>query len=221
MNLALLLEMVADAAADRVVVGSRAGGIVAAELQRRARRASALFAGAGAERVGLLDVNSDAVPIALFGAALAGLPFAPVNYRMPDEQLGRVLGRLGPATVVAGPDMVARVPTGQGLDAVTRDEFLASTTTADEPGDDLPFVDPDDVAVLLFTSGTTGEPKTAVLRHRHLASYIIATVEFLGAGDDEAQLVSVPPYHIAGVATASRWSSGVSTEMVELVSVRP
>lgn len=201
MNLALLLEMVTDAAADRVVVGSRAGGIVAAELQRRARRASALFAGAGAERVGLLDVNSDAVPIALFGAALAGLPFAPVNYRMPDEQLGRVLGRLGPATVVAGPDMVARVPTGQGLDAVTRDEFLASTTTADEPGDDLPFVDPDDVAVLLFTSGTTGEPKTAVLRHRHLASYIIATVEFLGAGDDEAQLVSVPPYHIAGVST--------------------
>ena len=58
--------------------------------------------------------------------------------------------------------------------------------------------DPDDVAILLFTSGTTGEPKAAVLRHRHLTSYILSTVEFLGADDDEAQLVSVPAYHIAG-----------------------
>jgi acyl-CoA synthetase (AMP-forming)/AMP-acid ligase II len=39
-----------------------------------------------------------------------------------------------------------------------------------------------------------------VLRHRHLTSYVITTVECLGAGDDEAQLVSVPPYHVAGVS---------------------
>ena len=66
------------------------------------------------------------------------------------------------------------------------------------PADDVPFVDPDEIAILLFTSGTTGEPKAAVLRHRHLASYIIGSVEFIGADEDEAQLVSVPPYHIAG-----------------------
>src|SRR5581483_6869534 len=62
------------------------------------------------------------------------------------------------------------------------------------------FVDPDDIAVLLYTSGTTGEPKAAVLRHRHLASYVISTVEFMNAEEDEAALVSVPPYHIAGIA---------------------
>ena len=45
-----------------------------------------------------------------------------------------------------------------------------------------------------------GEPKAAVLRHRHLASYIITTVEFLGADADDAQLVSVPSYHVAGVS---------------------
>ena len=54
--------------------------------------------------------------------------------------------------------------------------------------------------MLLFTSGTTSEPKAAVLRHRHLVSYIISSVEFLGCSPDEAQLVCVPPYHIAGVA---------------------
>src|SRR5204863_3193905 len=57
-----------------------------------------------------------------------------------------------------------------------------------------------DIAVLLFTSGTTGEPKAAVLRHRHLASYVIGAVEFMNAEEDEAALVAVPPYHIAGVS---------------------
>ena len=69
-----------------------------------------------------------------------------------------------------------------------------------EPVDDAPLADPDDIAILLFTSGTTGEPKAAVLRHRHLASYVIGTVEFMGADEDEAALVSVPPYHIAGIS---------------------
>ena len=61
-------------------------------------------------------------------------------------------------------------------------------------------MEPDEIAILLFTSGTTGEPKAAVLRHRHLTSYVISTVEFMGADEDEAALVSVPPYHIAGIS---------------------
>lgn len=70
---------------------------------------------------------------------------------------------------------------------------------AAEAADSLPDT-ANDIAVLLFTSGTTGEPKAAVLRHANLASYVMSTVEFLGAGDDEATLISVPPYHIAGIS---------------------
>ena len=94
---------------------------------------------------------------------------------------------------------------------MTKGEFAAASDAADggaggdEAGDagdagELAFVDPEDVGVLLFTSGTTSEPKAAVLRHRHLVSYIISSVEFLGCAPDEAQLICVPPYHIAGVA---------------------
>jgi acyl-CoA synthetase (AMP-forming)/AMP-acid ligase II len=52
----------------------------------------------------------------------------------------------------------------------------------------------------LYTSRTTAEPKSALLRHRHLMAYLLGSVEFGGAGDDEAVLVSVPPYHVAGMA---------------------
>lgn len=199
MNLSLLLEMVAEGAPDRVVVGSRAGGITAGGLLARARRAAGRFLAAGVERVGLVDLNSEAMPICLFGAALAGLPFAPVNYRLPDDQLRAILERLAPGLVVVAPDVADRVGPVDGIRFVTRDELLAASAEGDEPVD-LPFVDPEEVAILLFTSGTTGEPKAAVLRHRHLTSYILGSVEFLGAGEDEAQLVSVPPYHVAGVS---------------------
>jgi acyl-CoA synthetase (AMP-forming)/AMP-acid ligase II len=204
MNVAMLLEMVAEGAGHRVVVGPRVGGLTAGALLEQSRRAATLFQSLGVERVGLVDLNSEAVPLALFGAALAGIPFAPINYRLTDEQLDAILRRIVPGLVVAGDDVIGRIGSIEGLQVMSRDEFIASTTADSREGSDggdLPFVDPEEIAVLLFTSGTTGEPKAAVLRHRHLASYIIATVEYLGAGEDEAQLVSVPAYHIAGVSS--------------------
>lgn len=199
MNLSMLLEMTAEGAPDRVILGSRNSGLTTSELLRRARRAGHEFRRRGVERVAMLDVNSEAVPITLLGAAAAGLPFAPVNYRLTDVQLESIMKRVAPAVVVVAPEMAERVPDVDGLDVIARDDVLASVA---EPGeaDELDFVDPESVAILLFTSGTTGEPKAAVLRHRHLAAYVINTVEFLSADESDAQLISVPAYHVAGMS---------------------
>jgi fatty-acyl-CoA synthase len=87
----------------------------------------------------------------------------------------------------------------EGVRIVARSAFEA--VCADPANRDSEHPEPDrDIAVLLFTSGTTGDPKVAVLRHRHLASYVVSTVEFMHADEDEATLISVPPYHIAGIA---------------------
>jgi acyl-CoA synthetase (AMP-forming)/AMP-acid ligase II len=200
-NLGLLLEMAADAEPERVVVSGTTRSLTAAQLREGARRAARFFSESDVQNVALLDVNSEAVPLALFGSALAGIPFAPVNYRLGDEQLTNIIQRLAPVIIIAGPDAAARVTESGGVRVVTRDDFLTTCENGPEP-DDEAFVDPDEIAVLLFTSGTTGEPKAAVLRHRHLTSYVIGSVEFMGARDDDAQLVSVPPYHIAGIAAA-------------------
>src|SRR5699024_9080378 len=80
--------------------------------------------------------------------------------------------------------------------------------------------DPDDVALLLYTSGTTAAPKAAVLRHRHLTSYVLTTIAFGGAAAEDCSLVSVPPYHIAGVAhTITNLSAG--RRVVHLSRVTP
>ena len=56
------------------------------------------------------------------------------------------------------------------------------------------------IAIQLFTSGTTAAPKAAILRHANLLGYILGTVEFASADEDDAALVVVPPYHIAGIS---------------------
>ena len=92
------------------------------------------------------------------------------------------------------------------LDLLKQADFLieaaepADSTASDKSAEPGSWeMDPEAIAVLLFTSGTSGPPKAAVLRHRHLVSYVIGSVDFGVAGDDETSLISVPPYHIAGV----------------------
>ena len=149
----------------------------------------------------MVDLNSEAVPIALFGAALAGKPFVPINYRLTDEQLRDLVGRTAPATVIIGEGVADRLGPIPGIELIERKEFLDRTADPSVEEADPYAGDPDSVAVLLYTSGTTGAPKAAVLRNRNLTSYVISTVEFAGAGEDEAAVVSVPPYHIAGISS--------------------
>lgn len=200
MNVAMLLEMAAEGAGDRVAFGPRVGGMTYAELAAGARRTASWIGKSDSERVALVDTNSEAVPLLLFGAAVSGRPFVPVNYRLADEQLRVILQRTAPAVAVVEEPVVVRVGHIEGLELVPRKQFLAAVADASEDEAPVWSGDPEDIAVLLFTSGTTGEPKAAVLRHRHLVSYIITTVEFLGAGEDECALVSVPPYHVAGIS---------------------
>ena len=200
MNIAMLLEMAAEGDPDRVVLGSHSDGVTASDLLERSRRAAVFFEKTGTDAVGYFGLNSDVLPVALFGAALAGVPFAPINYRAPDDQLHGILARVAGGLMIADDDEVERLSACGATHVVTKGEFSAAV---DEPTDavvELPFVDPEEVGVLLFTSGTTSEPKAAVLRHRHLVSYIISSVEFLGCAPDEAQLICVPPYHIASIA---------------------
>jgi len=154
MSIAMLLEMAADGFGDRTAVGA----LTYTELLEAAQKRAADIAADGNRPLVVLDVNSPEIPIGLFAAALAGVPFVPLNYRLTPADIDARRAVLGAADIA------------------------------------------DDAAVLLFTSGTTGDPKAAVLRHDHLTAYVLNTVEFMGAGEAEAALVSVPPYHVAGLS---------------------
>jgi acyl-CoA synthetase (AMP-forming)/AMP-acid ligase II len=198
-NLPTLLEMAADGMAGRIAIGSRRGGLTYPELSEQAGRVAGVVAGSGAERLVYVAGNSPLLPALLFGSGLAGVPFVPVNYRLADERLRSILRRTAPAVAVVDDDAIGRVADVDGLTVIGLDALRARLRAATPA--QTSAVEPEAIAVLLYTSGTTGEPKAAVLRHRHLASYVLSAVEFMGAAEDHAALVSVPPYHIAGVVT--------------------
>lgn len=199
MHTALLLDMIADAAPDRLALGPRAEGLTFAEIRRRAHHGAAWLEQLGGTNVAFLGLNGPSLPIAVFASGMLARPFAPLNYRLPDSDLRKLLARTAPSVAIVDDDMVGRLGQTEGVTIVSRSAFDAACRVQ---GDcEAQFLDVDhDIAVLLFTSGTTGEPKAAILRHRNLTSYVISTVEFLGSEDGEAALVSVPPYHIAGIS---------------------
>ena len=199
MNLMMLLEMARSGFPDRVAVTSGGESLDYTALFDAASAAAASLRRSGAAHIALLDVSSVALPVALFAGAWAGLPFAPLNYRLTGTELTSLVERLDPSFLVTDAERAARLDERAGTQAVTRHAFLEAARGGGDAADAW-SMDPDAIAVLLFTSGTTGAPKAAVLRQRHLVSYVLGSVEFGAAGDEEATLVSVPPYHVAGIA---------------------
>lgn len=197
MNLSLLLEMSASTLDDRPAVTSGSRTLTYAQLDAAARRCAAKFLSMGATGVVFCGTNDASFPVAVFAAAYAGLPFIPLNYRLGDEQLQPLVEANRGAVVIAES---ANVPGADPEMVVLRSALLDASFATASDVELPPFVDPEDIAIVLYTSGTSGTPKAALLRHRHLTAYVIGTVEFAGAEPEQAALVTVPPYHIAGLA---------------------
>jgi acyl-CoA synthetase (AMP-forming)/AMP-acid ligase II len=224
-NISLLLDMAADGFGDRVLVGRRAAGLTAARLRALSIGGARLIRAAGADSVVYLGVNGPAFPVALFAAARAGVPLVPVSYRLGGQPLGALLANHPRALGLAGPDETGPLQAA-GLTALTFGDWLrvaaeggpgdgshrcgTSKSSPNEGGPDQAGPDdpdraeaePQAPAVLIYTSGTTSAPKGVLVKHSNLLAYVFGTVDFGSAGETEAALVSVPPYHIAAVANA-------------------
>jgi acyl-CoA synthetase (AMP-forming)/AMP-acid ligase II len=202
MNLMMLLEMASSDAGARVAVTHGDDRLTYQELFAAASAAGAEARRSGARYFAMLDDSSLAFPIALFGAAWAGTPFVPLNYRFTDDEVQALLGRVAPSILLCAAGREGALSKLEATRALSRPDFLARTRRPEAERLAPEWAtDPEDVAILLFTSGTTGAPKAAVLRHAHVVSYILSTVEFMSADEGAAQLVCVPPYHIAGIAS--------------------
>ncbi|MEC9286550.1 MAG: class I adenylate-forming enzyme family protein [Pseudomonadota bacterium] len=201
MNIMMLLEMVASGCPERIafVDPEMDVSISYQELFDAAGNMAAILRGSDAGRLAMLDISNIGIPIGLFASGWAGIPYVPLNYRLTDPEIDSLIDRITPAYLVTEPERVAGFRDREGVQVSSRTDFVGQARVSGEAPDPW-SMDPEDTAVLLFTSGTTGAPKAAVLRQKHLVSYILGSVEFMGADEEEAALVCVPPYHIAGIA---------------------
>lgn len=194
-----ILEMASSADPEAVAAQDGTRRATFGELRSRALAGAGIASAGGHRAIAFLGINGTVWPSVLFAAAAAGVPAAPLNYRLTADSIRALLARLDSPLVVHDArydDVLA----DSAYATVTTDEWWSRTGGGQPLG--APSVAHDEqAAVVLFTSGTTAAPKGVLLHHRHLFSYVINTVEFGSAGAGDAALVSVPPYHVAGVGT--------------------
>jgi long-chain acyl-CoA synthetase len=189
--------MAVSSNSQRIAVVSGTHRWTAQELSDVANGGAGVIAASGAEHVVYVGVGGAMLPLLMFSTARARLAFTPINYRLSSEGIQSLIERLPePLVVVDGRyrDMI-----GSAARVMESEDFVAAARTAEPVSE---FADPEAVAVVLFTSGTTSRPKAVELSHNNLTSYVTGTVEFDSADAAEAALICVPPYHIAGVGAA-------------------
>jgi acyl-CoA synthetase (AMP-forming)/AMP-acid ligase II len=174
--------------------------------ERIARLAGALRAcGVGAgDRVATLDLNHLAAVEVTMAAASLRAATVVANFRWSPDQVRYVLGDSNPkilfygaqfADVVAaaGADTFVPLLVAVGGDDDGYEPFLA----AGQPHEGT-RAEPDDVCLILYTSGTTGRPKGAQLTHRSVTAHSAAVNSVLGMDTDDVNLVAMPLFHVGG-----------------------
>ncbi len=156
------------------------------------------------DRLAVLDLNHIAtIELTLAGAAL-GAATVPANFRLSPDQVRYILedsrpvilfhgAQLADVAAAAGADAIVPRRVVVGGDGDEYEPFLA----AGRP-DEGTNPEPDDVCLVMYTSGTTGRPKGAQLTHRGVTRHSEACGAALPMGADDVNLVAMPLFHVGG-----------------------
>jgi len=220
-NVADLVRRAADTRPDHPALRWHDRVLTWAELNQRVDELAAALAaldlpngGGDAPRVAVGLPNVPEFAVALFAALRANLIAVPVNPGYTTRELAHLLEDSGAAVLVGSHDVVAAAG-----EHAPRHTF----TLGDLPGGGGPApattAGGEDVAVLLYTSGTAGAPKGAMLSHRALLANHdqLAALPSPPAGPDDVLLLALPLFHAYGlnsglVAAAYHAATGVLVE---------
>jgi fatty-acyl-CoA synthase len=160
-------------------------------------RAAGVSAG---DRVAYLGPNHTALAETMFAAHLLGAVFVPLNFRLAAPEIAYMLADCGASVLVHAPScasVVEALPPDVSPLLVPDHERWVSEG---DPGEliDVP-VGLDDVALILYTSGTTGRPKGAMLTHGNLVWNTFNMMLGVDVSSDEMTLISAPLFHVAAL----------------------
>lgn len=194
---------------DAACIFSDAGRVSFLELDRRSDGAAAGLAGLGiafGDRVGLLCPNGADFVTAYLGILKAGASVVPLNLLLNPKEVAFILRDSGVKALVYHQAFAAVAAAALAEGAVELEVCVGEPTKAGAarlsdlvahagPAPDLAGVGGDVVAATLYTSGTTGRPKGAMLTHANLLANTSGVAQALGVRDEDRILVVLPMFH--------------------------
>jgi long-chain acyl-CoA synthetase len=206
-NLASNLTATAEQHPDRPAIKLDDTVISYAQLLDGAQRVTAMLKDKGIEpgdRVGLVLPNVPHFPVIFYGAAAAGAVVVPMNPLLKGREVQYYLEDSGANVVFAWHDMAEEATKGAkavGIECVDVEPtgFL-ELIAGHEPDAEVVDRDDDDTVVLLYTSGTTGQPKGAELTHANMATNAATSAETLvELSEQDVVMGCLPLFHCFGL----------------------
>lgn len=174
-------DAVASRFADRLAVADDAHSLTYAELSRLVKRIAAVTAVAAAGRagpVGILLGPEARYPAAILGVLAACRGYVPLDSQNPLERNRAILAEAGVCAIITAGELAALHRAD--LSIIDLDELPADARAIDQA---LP--DTDDIACILYTSGSTGQPRGIALSHRNILVRVATYVEAARIADDD------------------------------------
>jgi long-chain acyl-CoA synthetase len=208
-----------------IVCGSRT--VTWVEMDERSSRMAQGLRAAGLQpqdRVAFLDKNGVEYFDVLFGGGKANIVNVAVNWRLAAAEMAYVINDASARVLFVGPDFLRHLDELEGsLKAVEkiivigghpRHEAYETWLMRHAATDPMTTSAPDDVAMQLYTSGTTGLPKGAMLTNANLGTLIPYTGPLWQFDETSVNLVCMPLFHIGG----SGWALvGMATGAVSIL----
>jgi long-chain acyl-CoA synthetase len=159
------------------------------------------------DRVGIMLPNVAEVPVVYYGILRAGGVVVPMNPLLKAREVAYYLGDSGAGLLFAWHAFAAEARAGAsqaGAELVVVDEAdFPGLLAVVAPVAEVTDRDNEDTAVILYTSGTTGQPKGAELTHGNLISNTdVARTDIARAGPDDVIFGGLPLFHVFGQTVA-------------------
>lgn len=174
------------------------GRFTYAELHERVSRLANALRGSGirrGDRVAYLGPNHHTFLEALFASGTLGAVFVPLNTRLAPPELEHCLEDSGAAVLIHDPALTAAPARRMMAIGPAYEELLAGASAA--PIDEAVALD--DPFMIMYTSGTTGRPKGALLTHGNLTWNAFNVLVDIDLASDETTLCTAPLFHTAGL----------------------
>jgi long-chain acyl-CoA synthetase len=208
MNLADNLVSAAERFGERTALRLDDDTITYAEFLEQALAAAGLVRSLGVEpgdRIALVSPNVPAYPIVFYGALLAGCAVVPMNPLLSVREMGYYFTDSGAKAVFAVDAVAEAVTKAAAETGVPVVVVRPGGPSAEQLDGTVPLTAPvprigSDIATILYTSGTTGQPKGALLTHDNLASNAkTSATALIEATPDDVVMGCLPLFHVFGL----------------------